>query len=40
MVKFQGAHIPTERLLRLGGLLRGPAWRSGDLDIARALLHV
>jgi len=40
LVKEQSARVPTEWLLQLGGLLRGPAGPSGDLDIARGVLHV
>ena len=40
VVEQQGAHIPAEWLLLLGGLVRGGAGSCSDLGIARALLHV
>src|SRR6478609_572567 len=39
VVEQQGADIPAEWLLLLGGLLRGGAGGSSDLGIALALLH-
>ena len=39
VVEEQGAHIPAEWLLVLGGLLRGCPGSSDDLGVSRALLH-
>ena len=39
VVEQQGAHIPAEWLLQLGSVLRGRAGHSGDLGIARGLIH-
>ena len=39
VVEFQGADIPAEGLLQLGGLLRRPAGHGGDLGIAGVLVH-
>jgi hypothetical protein len=39
VVEFQGAHIPAEWLLQLGGLLRRPARHRGDLGISGVLVH-
>lgn len=40
VVKQQGARVPAEWLLQLGGLRGGPTRPSGDLDVAGGLLHV
>jgi hypothetical protein len=39
VVEYQGAHIPAEWLLQLGSVLRGRAGHSGNLGIARGLIH-
>jgi hypothetical protein len=39
VVEQQSVRVPAERLLVLGGLLRGRAWAGSDLRIARVLLH-
>jgi len=39
MVEQQGARVPTEWLLVLCSLLRGCPGSSGDLGIARGLVH-
>ena len=39
MVEQQGAHIPAEWKLQLGGVSRSRAGLSGDLGIARGLMH-
>ena len=39
VVEQQGAGISAEWLLQLGGLLCSRAGRSGDLGIARGLVH-
>jgi hypothetical protein len=39
VVEQQGAHIPAEWLLQLGGLLCSRAGLSGDLGISCGLVH-